>query len=210
MGGSMFARSTTIKGDPGAIDAGIAYVRDHVMPMLTETSGCVGLSMMVDREFGRSIATTSWTSYDAMAASAAVVSDARASAAEIMGGAPSVDEWEIALMHREHEAREGSCCRVTWVQMDPEAIDAMVERYRMTVLPTFEQMPGFCSASLLIDRANGRGCGTQRFDDRQSLTDAAATARGLREDGAREVGFHVMDVEEFELAIAHLRVPEVV
>ena len=25
-----------------------------------------------------------------------------------------------------------------------------------------------------------------------------------------EVGFHVMDVEEFELAIAHLRVPELV
>jgi heme-degrading monooxygenase HmoA len=206
----MFARSTTINGDSGSIDAGVAYVRDQVMPMLSEMPGFVGLSMMVDRESGRSIATTSWTSYDEMAASAANVSDARARAAEIMGGTPVVDEWEIAMMHREHDAREGSCCRVTWVQMDPEAIDSLIARFRRTVMPSFDEMAGFCSASLLVDRANGRGCSTARFDDQKSMMDAAPAARGLREDGVREVGFHVMDVEEFELAIAHLRVPELV
>jgi hypothetical protein len=206
----MFARSTTINGDSGSIDAGIAYVRDQVMPMLSEMPGLVGLSMMVDRESGRSIATTSWTSYDEMAASAANVSDARARAAEIMGGTPVVDEWEIAMMHREHDAREGSCCRVTWVQMDPEAIDSLIARFRRTVMPSFDEMAGFCSASLLVDRANGRGCSTARFDDQKSMMDSAPAARGLREDGVREVGFHVMDVEEFELAIAHLRVPELV
>ena len=169
------------------------------MPTLMDMPGCVGLSMMVDRESGRAIATTSWTSYDAMAASAANVSDARARAAEIMGGTPVVDEWEIAVMHREHDAQEGSCCRVTWVQMDPEGIESMVDFYRKRVLPTLEEMDGFCSASLLIDRANGRGCSTARFDDRKSMTDSAPTARALREDGAREVGFHVMDVEEFDL-----------
>ena len=153
----MYARSTTINGDSGAIDAGIAYVRDQVMPMLTEMPGFVGLSMMVDRESGRSIATASWASRDAMTASAAGVTAVRAKAAEIMGGVPVVDEWEIAMMHREHEARAGSCCRVTWVQMDPEGIDSMIDRFRATVLPSLEEMSGFCSASLLIDRANGRG-----------------------------------------------------
>jgi hypothetical protein len=206
----MFARSTTINGDAGAMDAGIAYVRDQVMPMLSEMPGCVGLSMMVDRESGRAIATTSWTTYDAMAASAANVSDSRAKAAEIMGGPPVVDEWEIAVMHREHEAREGSCCRVTWVQMDMEAIDPMLDWYRTKVLTTLEELAGFCSASLLIDRANGRACSTARFEDQKSMTDSAPTARGLRDGGVHEVGFHIMDVEEFELAIAHLRVPELV
>ena len=206
----MFARSTTINGDSGAMDAGIAYVRDQVMPMLSEMPGCGGLSMMVDRESGRAIATTSWTTYDAMAASAADISDARAKAAEIMGGTPIVDEWEIAVMHREHEADEGSCCRVTWVQMDPEAIEPMLHFYRTAVLPTLEEMAGFCSASLLVDRATGRACSTARFDDRKSMTDSAPTARDLRERGAAEVGFHIMDVEEFDLAIAHLRVPELV
>jgi hypothetical protein len=206
----MFARSTTINGDSGAMDAGIAYVRDQVMPMLAEMQGYVGLSMMVDRESGRAIATTSWASYDAMTASAANISDARAKAAEIMGGTPVVDEWEIAVMHREHEAHEGTCCRVTWVQMDSEVIDSMLGFYRGRVLPAIEDAAGFCSASLLIDRANGRACSTARFDDRKSMTDSAPKARDLREDGVREVGFHIMDVEEFDLVIAHLRVPELV
>ena len=204
----MFARSTTINGDSGAMDAGIAYVRDQVMPMLSDMPGCVGLSMMVDRESGRAIATTSWTSYDEMAASAANVSDARAKAAEIMGGTPVVDEWEIAVMHREHEAREGSCCRVTWVEMAPDGLDAMMDYYRSNVLTALEEMSGFCSASLLIDRANGRGCSTARFDDRQAMIDSAPVARGLRETGARDIGFKIIDVAEFELALAHLRVPE--
>jgi hypothetical protein len=206
----MFARSTTINGDSGSLEAGIAYVRDEVMPRLMQMSGCVGLSMMVDRESGRAIATTSWASYDAMAASAGDVSQARARAAEIMGGAPVVEEWEIAMMHREHESHDGSCCRVTWVQMDPDAIESLVERFRMTVMPSFDEMAGFCSASLLVDRANGRACSTARFDDRTSMRNAAPAARDLREEGARQLGFHVMDVEEFDLAIAHLRVPELV
>jgi len=206
----MYARSTTINGDSGAIDAGIAYVRDQVMPMLTEMAGFVGLSMMVDRESGRSIATAAWASRDAMTASAAGVTAVRAKAAEIMGGVPVVDEWEIAMMHREHEARAGSCCRVTWVQMDPEGMDSMIDRFRATVLPSLEEMSGFCSASLLIDRANGRGCSTARFDDKASLAATAPMARAMREEGVRQVGFHVMDVEEFDLAIAHLRIPELV
>jgi hypothetical protein len=32
----------------------------------------------------------------------------------------------------------------------------------------------------------------------------------MREEGVQQVGFHVMDVEEFDLAIAHLRIPELV
>ena len=206
----MYARSTTMNGKSGSLDDGIAYVRDQVMPTLMDMPGCVGLSMMVDRESGRAIATSSWASYDAMAASAMDVSVARARAAEIMGGSPVVEEWEIAMMHREHESHDGSCCRVTWVQMEPERLESMIERFRMTVMPSFDEMHGFCSASLLVDRSNGRACSTARFDDRMSMTNAAPAARDLREDGARQLGFHVMDVEEFDLVIAHLRVPELV
>ena len=96
------------------------------------------------------------------------------------------------------------------VKVHSSTVASMIARFRRTVMPSFDEMAGFCSASLLVDRANGRGCSTARFDDQKSMMDAAPAARGLREDGVREVGFHVMDVEEFELAIAHLRVPELV
>ena len=206
----MHARSTTINGDSGNIDAGIAFVRDEVMPTLMEMPGCVGLSMMVDRESGRSITTTSWSSYDAMADSAANVSSARAKAAEIMGGTPVVDMWEIAVMHREHDAREGSWCRATWLEMTPDKMDAMLDYYRTRVLTTLEDMDGFCSASCMIDRASGRACSTARFADNDALMASAATARELRDTAAQDIGLRIVDVNAFELAIAHLRVPELV
>ena len=45
----MYARSTTIHGNPMMIDDGINYVRDTVMPAIKQMAGSVGLSMLCDR-----------------------------------------------------------------------------------------------------------------------------------------------------------------
>ncbi|MGV7608784.1 antibiotic biosynthesis monooxygenase, partial [Mycobacterium kansasii] len=66
----MFARSTTIQAQPSSINMGIEYVRDVVMPALDEMEGCLGLSLLVDRESGRCIATSSWETESAMQRSA--------------------------------------------------------------------------------------------------------------------------------------------
>ena len=45
----MYARITTIQAQPSSIDAGIAHVRDTVMPALDGVDGYTGLSLLVDR-----------------------------------------------------------------------------------------------------------------------------------------------------------------
>src|SRR6476469_9426393 len=101
----MYARSTTIMGDPGSLEAGISHVRDEILPTVTGMDGCLGMSLVVDRETGRCIATTSWETEEALAASRPAVESLRARATEILGGAPpEVDEWEVAVMHRDHNA----------------------------------------------------------------------------------------------------------
>jgi hypothetical protein len=206
----MFARSTTIRGDASAVDTVIAYVRDDVMPMLSDMDGCMGLSLMVDRESGTCIATTSWSSRELMDASMDKLAGARAQAAEIMGGRADVAEWEVAVMHREHQARDGSCCRVTWMEIDPDRMDRVVEYYGSTVLPMLEDLDGFASSSFFIDRMGGRGCGTAMYDDRESMTASRGRTDEMRSTGEAAAGYRVTDVAEFELAIAHLRVPELV
>jgi quinol monooxygenase YgiN len=66
----MYARSTTFRGDPSALDDLIAYVRDKTLPAVRQMDGCLGLSLLVDRHTGGCIATTSWTDADAMHRSA--------------------------------------------------------------------------------------------------------------------------------------------
>jgi hypothetical protein len=206
----MYARSTSIKGDPARVDQGISFVRDEVMPTVTGMDGCMGISMLVNRETGRGIATTSWMTEDDMRATDGQVSAFRSRAGEIMGGEPEVREWEIAVMHREHDAREGSWCRVTWLTCPPEEVESTIGFFRDTVMTRLEDFDGFCSASMLVDRATGQCCGTARFDSREDLEATREMAQGMRDRRSLESNVEFGDIEECELVIAHLRVPELV
>jgi hypothetical protein len=55
-----------------------------------------------------------------------------------------------------------------------------------------------------------RACSTARFADHDALMASASAARELRDAGAADIGLRIVDVNAFELAIAHLRVPELV
>ena len=204
----MFARSTTIRGDSGTIDAAITYINDEIMPALTAMDGCLGLSVVVDRETGRCIATSSWQTEESMRASDDRLVPYRSRVGEILGGRPEVEEWEVAVMHRDHASHDGCCCRITWARSDD--LDATREMWRTTVLPRAEAMDGFCSASFLLDRAGGRTCGTVTFDSRAALEASREAAATLRETAGRAAGVEFLDVAEFDLVLAHLRLPELV
>lgn len=206
----MHARSTSIMGDSSQVDACIRYVRDDVMPAVTAMDGCLGLSLLANRDTGRCIATTSWTSEEAMQATDGVVSPLREHASELMAGEATVDEWEIAVMHREHDAQEGSWCRVTWLRCEPTEVESTIDFFKDSVLARIESADGFCSASFMVNRQTGECCGTARFETRSDLDATREMARGLREDRSRMGGVEFTDIDECELVIAHLRVPELV
>lgn len=204
----MFARSTTISGDPANLDAGIAFIRDEVLPAISQMDGCMGMSLLVDRDSGRGIATTSWLTREQMDATGEMVSSLRGKAASIMGGTPSVEEWEVAVMHRDHPTHDGACCRVTWGR--PGDLDTGLDVWRSTVLPELDGLTGFCSASMFADRSRGIMCGTVSFDSRQSLDASRGFAAQMREQAAQAMKGEILDVMECELVVAHLRVPELV
>src|SRR5689334_15296177 len=129
----MYARSTTIHGSPANVDAGVAFITNEVGPMIETIEGCRGLSLLVDRETGLCIATSSWESEDAMRASDSRLRPSRERGSEILDGSIDMMEWEIAVMHRTHH---GECCRVSWLKGD---LDAMTETFRVSLLPDLEQ-----------------------------------------------------------------------
>jgi quinol monooxygenase YgiN len=204
----MYARSTTVQAQSSSIDAGIAHMRDSVMPALKDIDGCVGMSLLVDRTSGRCIITSSWESEEAMHASEEAVRPIRDRAAELFGGSAQIEEWEIAAMHREHRAGEGACVRATWVKVDPDQLDGGIEFYKATLLPALEELDGFCSASLLVDRASGRGVAAATFANAESIEQNKDQLDRIKATGSQEANAEVLDQCDFELALAHLRVPE--
>ena len=208
--GSVFARTSTFRGDPAGLDAGIGYVETEVMADLGMVDGFVGLSMMIDRGLGECIATTSWETADAMRASGDRLTEVRDRFGGLLHAPAKVQEWEIAAMHRAETTPPERWCRVVWLKIDPDAIDRGVDVYRSELLPRIEKLPGFASASLLVDRVRGRACSTACFGGLEAMQMSRDEAWAIREAGIREVGVDIMDAAEFELAVAHLRVPETV
>jgi quinol monooxygenase YgiN len=206
----MYARSTTVRGKPEALDDGIGYVRDKVMPAVKQMDGCIGLSMLVDRESGRCVVTTAWADHESLRASADGVTAMRRRAGEIMAGPSVVQEWEIALMHRLHTAHHGACARVIWTEGDPAEADSMIDHFRKSVLPQLEELPGCCSVSVLLDRSSGRAVVTTTYDSPLDMAAARDRAVKMREEFMLEMNRAITEVAEFELVLAHLRVPELV
>ena len=203
----MYARSTTMRGRPEVVEDLTAFLRDEVMPTVTGLDGCVGLSLLIDRD-GRAISTSAWETEAAMRASAERVAGLRERAAVMFGVTPEVQEWEIAVLHRAH--RDGACARVTWTRTDPADLDRVIDAYRESLMPWWEETPGFCSNSLLVDRRDGRCVSTVVFESHDAMGHTRDQFTTLREEFAGRMGMDVLEVAEFDLVLAHLRVPETV
>ena len=206
----MYARTTTMRVSPETFDDLIAYIRDDVMPMVTHLDGCIGLSLLTDRDTGRCIATSAWETDSAMHASAEQVGASRTRAAEMFGATPEVQEWEIAVLHRAHRAGDGACARVVWTRTDPANLDRVIDAYRDSLMPWWEETPGFCSNSLMVDRRNGRCASAVVFESREAMSHTRDQFTTLREEFVARMGMDILEVTEFDLALAHLRVPETV
>jgi len=62
---------------------------------------------------------------------------------QLLGGQPEVQQWEIAVLHRAHEAGDGACARVTWTQGDTTDVDRTIDRWKESVMPKLQEPAGF-------------------------------------------------------------------
>ncbi len=209
----MYARSTTVMARPGHIEEGTSHINRNVLPVLETIPGFIGMSLMVDRESERCILTTSWDSSEAMHASEESVGPIRDAAAAIFSGPgpkpqSAVDHWQIVAMHRDHSAHQGTWVRSTWLKLETARFNQALDFCRTSVLPAIQEFEGFCSASVMTDPPSRRAVISASYDSAEALDLNRERARSLRTARLRELGADQLDVGEFELAIARLRVPE--
>lgn len=205
----MYARSTIAQGNPEAMDQVISYVRERVMPTVASMDGYVGISMICDREAGRCVVTTTWHTAEAMRASAEAVAPSRTEAAEMLGGdTPRVQEWEVVAMHRVRDTPQDGAVRLIWARAEQGQLDRIVEAWRTTIPPQLEAMPGFCAVSVLSDRDTLRAVSAVGYESREAMNLSADQALRVRDRFAAAHGFDIIDVEEYDVVLAHLRIPE--
>jgi hypothetical protein len=161
------------------------------------------MSVLAARNTGVCITTTAWQSRDAMHASVSRIRPIRERLAKILGGIAEVEEWEVAVMHRQHGSATAACTRVTWLRVETGGADLLIDDFTAISLPALNAVRGFCSASLLVNREWGRAAVSVAYDNPEAME-----RRLSRSDGKREVGSNIIDVKDFDLVMPHLRVPD--
>ncbi|MEB3030967.1 hypothetical protein [[Mycobacterium] nativiensis] len=206
----MFARATSIHAHPSFLDEGITHVRSVVMPTLADTDGCAGMSMLVDRDAGRCIITSSWLDEGTLRASEASAQQLCDRATEIFHATAEITRWEIAAVRRDHRSRRHAGVRATWLRTDPAGCERMIDTYKLALMPQLEDLGGFCSTTLMVDRSSGRAVSSVSFDDRAAMVASRVGEQAIWAMAVNDAAAEILEVAEFDLAIAHLNVPEMV
>jgi len=94
----MHARVTTLQMDPGKVDEASDRLQSEDVPEFKQLDGFKGMTLVTDRDSGKTLAITFWESEDAMRSSEDAVKDARRRAADT-GGAdePQVERFEVVF-----------------------------------------------------------------------------------------------------------------
>ena len=207
----MYARTTTIQADLAKIDDGIAHIRDQVLPD-GHGDGRVCRHVVARGPRVRSLHRHDRLGVGRRDAGQRGAGTPRARGAErALGSSTSdVEVWEVAVVHRDHATGDGACARVTWLSGDPTDAERAVDVYKMVVLPRIQELDGFCSASLLVNREAGHVVGTVTFESRAQLESSRDAGARIREDARTDTRMRVDAVAEMDMAFAHLHVPELV
>jgi heme-degrading monooxygenase HmoA len=90
------ARMTTLQMDPSTLDEAAAQLENDEVPSFKQLDGFKGMTLIADRQGGKTIALTFWESEEAMRASEDAVKDARRRAAQTgHAETPQVERFEV-------------------------------------------------------------------------------------------------------------------
>jgi heme-degrading monooxygenase HmoA len=94
----MYARVTTIEGNPDKMDDASRHVQEQTLPQLQQMDGFKGFAALADRHSGKLLGVAFWESEEALRATEEAVSSVRSGVAEAAGGTVAgVEQYEVLV-----------------------------------------------------------------------------------------------------------------
>jgi hypothetical protein len=92
----MYARISTIEGDPSKIDDAVAVLNEKIIPTLKGVKGFTAVNFMADKSTGKLVGVAFWQDQAALEGSMGAVNPMRTEVADAMGGkVVSVESYEL-------------------------------------------------------------------------------------------------------------------
>jgi heme-degrading monooxygenase HmoA len=196
----VFARLLTFR-QVHDIEAGIAYLREDILPVLHQQYGYRGVSASADRAARTFVVLTVWESEAERDASDSVFVKTTTRAHDLVGGEYFVEQFEqvgVAITKP-----PGCWLNLVRVRLDPASVDEHLMFFDAELLPQIASVPGFCALRVLVDRSTGRGAVASVWEDRASLEGALAGLPG-RVTAATDRGIAIEGVAQREIVVAEI------
>jgi hypothetical protein len=92
----MYARISTIEGDPSKINDAVAVLNEKIIPTLKGVKGFTAVNFMADKSTGKLVGVAFWQDQAALEGSMGAVNPMRTEVADAMGGkVVSVESYEL-------------------------------------------------------------------------------------------------------------------
>jgi predicted ester cyclase/heme-degrading monooxygenase HmoA len=201
----MHVRMNVMTGDPARLEEANRYLEGTARPHVEAQHGSRGLAFLTNAALGTCVIASYWDTHDAMTSSEQAVQVSRKEMTEMIGGTVAVEHYEVPVFVRRSRPQRGAGVRLTRIEGHPGSIEAAIEEFRNTAVPSMMEMAGLCSAQLAIDRATGRGVVVTTWETADALNASRADAARLRASQAALTHAQVRSVEEYTLMFSSVR-----
>jgi len=199
----MYTRLLTFTGATN-IDAGVAYLREEVLPVPNAQRGYRGVTASGDRAAGTLHILSLWETEEDRAASDSALGKAREEALALVGGSLEVENFEQVVEAISKPPGPGCVLNVVRVRMDPASVDDNVAWFKDAIGPQISALPGFCSLRNMVDRKAGRAVVGSVFEEKQSA-DAALATIPERRAASEERGVTFEEIGQREILFGELK-----
>ncbi len=204
----MYGRMTRLQSSPDAVEKGIAFFKENVVPKARTTAGNAGAILLVDRKTGTAIGITLWETTQALNASEQLGISSRTQGAAATGGSiVDVDRYEQVLVDRPQPPKAGAFVRLNTVAGAPDRIDSVIKFMQKQALPLIQAQKGYRATIMNVNRLTGRSTVSTVWDTMADLEASELKVSGLRRDAADAAGASDVKVEIFETAFAEIKQP---
>jgi hypothetical protein len=204
----MYGRVTRLQTSPDAVEKGIAFFKENVVPKAQAAPGNAGAILLVDRKAGTAVGITLWETTQALNASEQLGITSRTQSATAMGASVvDIDRYEQVLADRAQPAKAGAFVRLNTVVGAPDKIDDVVKFMQKQVLPVLQAQKGYRATVVNANRLTGRSTVSTVWDTLADLEASESKVSGLRRGAADAAGASDVKVEIFETAFAEIKQP---
>jgi heme-degrading monooxygenase HmoA len=187
------------------MDAGVAFLRDKVIPEVSGQKGFRGLTVSGNRSTGDFGILGLWETLADLEASDSSVSKLRQEAMKALGGEISVSVMEQVFADIvSPQDLVGHPLRIVQVKMDPAKVDEHLDFFRSTVVPEMKARPGFLAVRNMIARSTGEGVVGTIWADEQSMQASEPFAEERRQQ-AQTRGVEISEPRFRTILLSHLQ-----